>query len=221
MCVTHFICIIFPHFEVMMKIIPELHDFLACSTPDSWVQVALDNQHLMLVDHANCEKKAASTALTLINRCFDKPDILNAMSKLAREELRHFEQVIAILKKRKLEYISISSSRYAKGLHKYIPSNEPERLVHTLIVGAFIEARSCERFEKIAPFLDEELNKFYVSLLKSESRHYQDYLKLAIKYSNEDITELVAFYAQKEKELIESADKDFRFHSGVYSPKAA
>ncbi len=204
-----------------MKIIPELHDFLACSTPDSWVQVALDNQHLMLVDHANCEKKAASTALTLINRCFDKPDILNAMSKLAREELRHFEQVIAILKKRKLEYISISSSRYAKGLHKYIPSNEPERLVHTLIVGAFIEARSCERFEKIAPFLDEELNKFYVSLLKSESRHYQDYLKLAIKYSNEDITELVAFYAQKEKELIESADKDFRFHSGVYSPKAA
>ncbi len=204
-----------------MKTIPELHDFLACSTPDSWVQVALDNEHLMLVDHANCEKKAASTALTLINRCFDKPDILNAMSKLAREELRHFEQVIAILKKRKLEYISISSSRYAKGLHKYIPSNEPERLVHTLIVGAFIEARSCERFEKIAPFLDEELNKFYVSLLKSESRHYQDYLKLAIKYSNEDITELVAFYAQKEKELIESADKDFRFHSGVYSPKAA
>ena len=221
MCVACFLCIILPHFEVMMKIIPELHDFLACSTPDSWVQVALDNQHLMLVDHANCEKKAASTALTLINRCFDKPDILNAMSKLAREELRHFEQVIAILKKRKLEYISISSSRYAKGLHKYIPSNEPERLVHTLIVGAFIEARSCERFEKIAPFLDEELNKFYVSLLKSESRHYQDYLKLAIKYSNEDITELVAFYAQKEKELIESADKDFRFHSGVYSPKAA
>jgi tRNA-(ms[2]io[6]A)-hydroxylase len=204
-----------------MNRLPDLHDFLACATPDSWVQSALENQHLMLVDHANCEKKAASTAMTLINRCFDKPDVLNKMSKLAREELRHFEQVIAIMKKRKLEYISISASRYAKGLHCYVPKNEPERLVHTLIVGAFIEARSCERFEKIAPHLDSELGKFYTSLLKSESRHFQDYLKLAIKYSEQDITELVAFYADKERELIQSHDDEFRFHSGVYVPKAA
>ncbi|MCK5881748.1 MAG: tRNA-(ms[2]io[6]A)-hydroxylase [Sinobacterium sp.] len=204
-----------------MKTIPDLHDFLPCETPDSWVQAALKNQHIMLVDHANCEKKAASTALTLMNRCFDKPDVLNKMSKLAREELRHFEQVTAIMKKRGLEYVSISSSRYAKGLHKYVPKNEPERLVHTLIVGAFIEARSCERFEKIAPFLDEELAKFYTSLLKSESRHFQDYLKLAIKYSDESIDELVQFYAEKEKLLIESDDTEFRFHSGAYAPKHA
>ena len=199
-----------------MKTIPELNDFLLCETPKSWIEAALLHPEIMLVDHANCEKKAASTALTLINRCIDKPDLLNKMSKLAREELRHFEQVIAIMKKRNIEYIAVSASRYAKGMHQHIASKEPKKLVDTLIVGAFIEARSCERFAKLAPFLDEELAKFYTSLLKSESRHFQDYLKLAIKYADQDISERVAFFAEKERELIETPDIEFRFHSGAY-----
>ena len=86
----------------------------------------------------------------------------------------------------------------------------------TLIVGAFIEARSCERFAKLAPYLDPELEKFYLSLLKSESRHFQDYLKLAMKYSDQDISERVAFFAEKERELIVSPDTEFRFHSGAF-----
>ncbi len=199
-----------------MKTIPELNEFLLCETPDSWIQEALKNPQIMLVDHANCEKKAAATALNLINRCIDKPDLLNKMSKLAREELRHFEQVIAILKKRDIEYIHVTASRYAKGLHDFIAKKGQQKLIDTLIVGAFIEARSCERFAKLAPFLDEELEKFYVSLLKSEARHFQDYLKLAIKYSDKDITEKVDFFAEKERELIESPDTEFRFHSGAF-----
>ena len=89
------------------------------------------------------------------------------------------------------------------------------RLVDTLIVGAFIEARSCERFAKLAPLLDAELERFYGGLLKSESRHYADYILLAKRYSESDISARVAHFAAKEAELINRPDDKFRFHSGV------
>ena len=88
-------------------------------------------------------------------------------------------------------------------------------IVDKLIIGAYIEARSCERFAKLAPHLDEELGRFYVSLLRSEARHYQDYLALAEQYAGEDISERVAFFGQVEAELIRSPDPQFRFHSGL------
>lgn len=197
--------------------LPELEDFLLCATPELWVQQALLHPQVMLIDHANCEKKAASTAMTMMHRYIDKLDLLNKMSRLAREELRHFEQVLAIMKKRGIEYAHVTSSRYAKALHEYIRKAEPHRLIDGLVVGAFIEARSCERFEKIAPHLDEELKKFYLSLLKSERRHFQDYLTLAYQYAEQssDVDERIAFFAEKEQELILSEDSEFRFHSGV------
>ena len=150
----------------------EINQFLPCATPDRWIENALENQSLMLIDHANCEKKAASTALSLINRYTDNFDLLNKMSRLAREEMRHFEQVIALMKRRKIEYIHVSASRYAAGLRELVRNREPHKLVDVLIIGAFIEARSCERFARLAPYLDEELQAFYQSLLKSEARHY-------------------------------------------------
>lgn len=198
----------------MMQDISEIKSFLQCETPDQWIETALQNQAIMLIDHANCEKKAASTAMNLIYRYVDKHDLLNKMSKLAREELRHFEQVIMIMKKRDVEYFQLSASRYAGGMREGMRTHEPEKLIDTLIIGAFIEARSCERFAKLAPYLDEELKKFYLSLLKSESRHFEDYLKLARKYSPIAIDERVNYYAQLEKRLIETADDEFRFHSG-------
>jgi tRNA-(ms[2]io[6]A)-hydroxylase len=96
-----------------------------------------------------------------------------------------------------------------------VRTHEPARFVDTLIVGAIIEARSCERFAKLAPHLDEELQTFYLSLLKSESRHYEDYLHLAKKVAGEDISSRLEVFLALEKNLIESADTDFRFHSGV------
>jgi tRNA-(ms[2]io[6]A)-hydroxylase len=197
-----------------MTDLQNIHDFLHCETPDQWITTALENQTTLLIDHANCEKKAASTAMNLIYRCIDKHDLLNKLSKLAREELRHFEQVIALMKKRGIEYVPISSSRYAGELRKLVRTYEPARLTDILIIGAFIEARSCERFAKLAPFLDDELRTFYESLLTSESRHFKDYLKLAEKYSDEPINERIELIGQKEKELIESPDTEFRFHSG-------
>ncbi len=193
----------------------EIYSFLPCETPDRWVECALENQSAMLIDHAHCERKAASTAINLMYRYPANLELQAKMSRLAREELRHFEQVLAILKKRNIPFKGLSASRYAGELRQHARKSEPGQLIDVLIIGAFIEARSCERFAKISPFLDDELKKFYTSLLKSEVRHYQDYLKLASHASNGPIDERIVFFAGIEKNLVNSSDKELRFHSGV------
>jgi len=195
-----------------------IQQFLYCETPDAWVESAKknENQALLLLDHANCEKKAASTAVNLMYRYVGDFEMMHKMSRLAREELRHYEQVMQIMEKRGIAYEQITPCRYAGELRKPVRTHEPARFVDTLIVGAIIEARSCERFAKLATHLDNELQTFYLSLLKSESRHYQDYLHLAKKVAGgEDISDRVNIFLTLEKELIESADTEFRFHSGV------
>jgi tRNA-(ms[2]io[6]A)-hydroxylase len=177
--------------------------------------MALTQQSLMLIDHAHCEKKAASTAMTLMFRYVDRPELLKKMSRLAREELIHFEQVLAIMENRGIEYVHLEACRYASGLRRIVKTHEPQRLIDIMIIGAFVEARSCERFAKLAPYLDEELERFYSSLLKSEGRHYQDYLTLAQEYAQEPIEARIEEFRVLEKTLILSADSDFRFHSGV------
>ncbi|MGB1906466.1 MAG: tRNA-(ms[2]io[6]A)-hydroxylase [Spongiibacter sp.] len=194
--------------------ISEILAFLPCETPDAWVEAALAHPEELLIDHANCEKKAAGTALNLMFRYVDKLDLLNKMSRLAREELRHFEQVLAIMKKRGVEYHHLSSARYANGLRGIARTSDPNKLVDILICGALIEARSCERFARIAPHLDDELQDFYLSLLKSESRHFKDYLALAQRYAVESIDDRVEAFREKERELILGEDNEFRFHSG-------
>lgn len=193
----------------------DIYSFLPCETPREWIECALENQSVMLIDHAHCERKAASTAINLMYRYPDRLELQAKMSRLAREELRHFEQVLAILKKRQIPFRGMSASRYAGGMRQHVRKSEPGQLVDVLIIGAFIEARSCERFAKISPYLDDELKKFYLSLLKSEARHYQDYLKLASDAANASIEERVAEFSVIEKELILGSDNEFRFHSGV------
>jgi len=200
-----------------MSALEEIQAFLPCPTPERWVEEAKAPQNLdiLLIDHANCEKKAASTALNLIYRYIDNFELLNKMSRLAREEMRHFEQVIAIMKKRGIEYRNINAARYAAGLRRKVRTHEPAKLVDTLIVGAFIEARSCERFAKLAPYLDPELQKFYLSLLTSEGRHYKDYLTLARKAAGDaEVDKRIAVFRDQEQELVEALDSEFRFHSG-------
>ncbi len=202
-----------------MKELEAIDKFLLCTTPQEWIDTALAHPALLLLDHANCEKKAASTAIHLMYRYVSDFELLNKMSRLAREELRHFEQVIALMQARGIPYEQISASRYAAELRKPVRTHEPGRLIDTLIVGAIIEARSCERFAKLAPHLDEELQKFYLSLLKSEARHFQDYLKLAQKAAGDiSISERVHFFLERERELVLSSDEVFRFHSGPVTP---
>lgn len=189
--------------------------FLSCETPTAWVDWALSHPEILLIDHANCEKKAAATALNLMYRYAGNHTLLNKMSRLAREELRHFEQVIAIMHERGIDYPQISASRYAGGLRKSMRNTEPGRMVDTLLVGAIIEARSCERFARLVPVLDDDLAQFYASLLKSESRHFKDYLQLAKEASSApEVEERLEVLLEAERGLIEEVDSEFRFHSG-------
>ncbi len=141
-------------------------------------------------------------------------DLIDKMVLLIKEELHHFYQVFEIMESRGIEYYSIKPSRYAKGMIRNVTSYEPNTLIDKLIIGAYIEARSCERFATLAPYLDDELNNFYVSLLRSEARHYQDYLALAEQIAGEDISDRVKFFGELEAQLISSPDEDFKFHSG-------
>lgn len=144
-----------------------------------------------------------------------KKDMLDKMVMLIKEELHHFYQVLEIMHELGFEYKSVTSSRYANGLLRHVRTYEPEKLVDKLICGAYIEARSCERFAKLAPYVSEDLGKFYVSLLRSEARHFEDYLTLAEQIAKTDISERVTHFGSVEKSLIQSDDKELRFHSGA------
>jgi tRNA-(ms[2]io[6]A)-hydroxylase len=199
------------------RLLAPVKAFLPCETPDSWVREALqpDHEATLLIDHANCEKKAAATALSLMHRYVERAELLDKMSRLAREELRHFEQVLKLMRSRKIDYAPLTASRYAQGLHKGVRKQEPGRLVDTLIVGALIEARSCERFARLAPYLAPELKAFYESLLKSEARHFNDYLTLAKPLCDAQMFEKrLAYFRGLEADLVQSPDAEFRFHSG-------
>lgn len=205
------------------EILAPIHDFLGCTTPKEWLDRAKSEKNILLIDHANCEKKAAATALNLLFRYVERKELLSMLSQLAREELLHFEQVCEYMEKMGVNYDYIPPSRYASNLRKCIRNVEPFKLVDTLIVGAFIEARSCERFAALASVIDDneemlELARYYRFLLKSESRHYQEYLMLAKLYfpdGDHAFEERLAYVRAQEAFLISSPDHEFRFHSGV------
>jgi tRNA-(ms[2]io[6]A)-hydroxylase len=179
-----------------------------------WVEAALTDIPLILQDHANCEKKAAGTAMNLLFRYSERQELQILLAQLVREEMLHYEQVLDIMQARGIPYRHVSAARYATGLREHVRHGEPDRLVDILIVGAFVEARSCERFERIAPHLDAELARFYTFLLRSEARHFEYYLELARKYSPVPIDDRIALFREVEADLIQRPDTEIRFHSG-------
>ncbi|MGL1829235.1 UNVERIFIED_CONTAM: tRNA-(ms[2]io[6]A)-hydroxylase [Acinetobacter sp. HSTU-ASm16] len=215
-----------PNYDELMQPVIE---FLGCQTPQAWLNEALNNLELLMQDHANCEKKAAGTAMNLMFRYSFFTDLQVKLAQLVREEMLHYEQVLEMMKKRGQEWKAVSAGRYAGELRKQIRTYEPEALIDVLIIGAFVEARSCERFHALAPHVDDELGRYYRYLLKSESRHFEDYLALALevaqtakmKNPEEDIQQRIVQIREVEKNLILSADKVFRFHSGVPEAQAA
>lgn len=192
----------------------EIRDFLPCATPDAWYDAALQNLDTLLIDHANCEKKAAATAMNLMYQHVANQELMITMSRLAREELLHFQQVVEILGARKIPYLRLGPSRYAAGLRALIADRGSNQLVDILLTGAIVEARSCERFAGLVPRLDPGLAKFYRSLLRSEARHYQDYLSLARRYARGAIGERLALFLERDRQLVLEEDTQFRFHSG-------
>lgn len=199
----------------LQELLRPVRGFLRCETPPEWVEAALVQQQALLIDHANCEKKAAATAMRLMYRYTDNPTLLSKMSQLAREELLHFQQVVELMAARQIRYRQIAPSRYAAGLRQHISDPDDLALIDTLIIGAYIEARSCERFALLVPVLDAELSKFYRSLLRSEARHFQDYLELAQSTEHPAVLERIGFFGEVESELVLRPDPQFRFHSGL------
>ncbi|WP_372843007.1 tRNA-(ms[2]io[6]A)-hydroxylase [Psychrobacter sp.] len=192
-----------------------VYEFLGARTSQAWVNAAIDNLPLIIQDHANCEKKAAGTAMNLIFRYEFSYDLQRKLAQLIREEMLHYEQVLGIMHERGQEWRYLSAGRYAKGMLKHKRTYEPAAMVDVLIIGAFIEARSCERFAALAEVInDARLAKYYRYLLKSESRHFEDYLALAQSLSEDNIDERVTFLKEVEAELISTPDTELRFHSG-------
>lgn len=193
-----------------------LTDFLRVPTPVQWLEAAVDNLPLLLLDHAHCERKAAATALNFISKYPEQKQLVAVMSPLAREELLHFEKVLDLMNARKLRFRPLPPGGYAQTLHQMVTKQVGrERLCEQLLTGAIIEARSCERFFALLPYLkDEELHKFYRSLVKSEARHFENYLALANNCGVPCADRLDKLLAC-ENVLITNDDKVFRFHSGI------
>ncbi|MBT8077124.1 MAG: tRNA-(ms[2]io[6]A)-hydroxylase [Gammaproteobacteria bacterium] len=194
-----------------------IKDFLDAPSPQEWVQEACKRLPELLLDHANCELKAASTALGFIYRYPQRSALTQQMSRLAREELRHFEQVRKIMQEMAVQFERVSASRYAGTLRDAVRDQEPYRLLDMLITGAFIEARSCERFAALAPRLPPALARYYRGLLASEARHFEQYLRFArseCDIGQDELEERVAEIRDIECALIREPDPQFRFHSG-------
>jgi tRNA 2-(methylsulfanyl)-N6-isopentenyladenosine37 hydroxylase len=193
---------------------------LMAATPPAWAQFAAAHWRTLLADHANCEKKAASTALALMFAYPEDRALCLALARLAREELRHYEQVQKLMGRMQVPVQRLSPGRYAGALRARLATHEPQRKRDLLLSGALIEARSCERFEVLAPLLSPPLADFYAGLAESERRHAGLYLDLARADVKDDdgaaaLSRRLAELAAVEADLITSPDTLFRFHSGV------
>jgi tRNA-(ms[2]io[6]A)-hydroxylase len=161
---------------------------LQCESNTEWIARIKDSAGLLLSDHAHCEKKATLMAISILNRYPDKIELVDAMTDLAIEELHHFAMVTKKLKERGLPLLPDEGDSYAQALNEQIDKQEPKRFLDRLIVSSLIEARSCERFQLLADNVeDDDLRQFYTSLLASEARHRNLFLKLARTYFDADV----------------------------------
>ena len=164
---------------------------LKLPTDPRWVKIVEKNIHDILTDHAFCEQKAASTAISLIIRYPEESELVEAMIALAQEELSHFEMVHQKIRKRGWVLGRERKDQYVRDLRQFFPNggSRMDQLVHQLLYAAMIEARSCERFRLLSESIDDkDLQKFYKKLMISEAHHYTLFLKLARKYGQDEKT---------------------------------
>jgi tRNA 2-(methylsulfanyl)-N6-isopentenyladenosine37 hydroxylase len=192
----------------------EARSILLAATPPAWVEAASVRWRELLVDHANCEKKAASTAVALIFAYPEDSALTLALSRLAREELRHFEQVQKWMLTLGVPFERQHPGRYASGLRARLRTSDPGRKLDLLLAGALIEARSAERFELLSGRLEEPLAGFYAQLQRSEARHFELYLDLARTTAPQEWDLRLRQIAAREAQLATEPDELFRFHSG-------
>jgi tRNA-(ms[2]io[6]A)-hydroxylase len=191
---------------------------LRAPTPESWIALAQRSPDVLLIDHANCEKKAASTALSLMFAYAEDLELTGKMSRLAREELRHYEKVAKLMRHLAIPLERLAPGRYAERLRRLVAKTEPQREVDLLICSALIEARSCERFAALGRVSGPPLGELFESLHAAEARHSNVYLDLARRAAARagiDAAPRIDEFASLEAQLIVGPDELFRFHSGV------
>ena len=197
---------------------------LLAPTPAAWLDAASVHWQELLIDHASCEKKAASTALALMFAYPEHGRLGLALARLAREELRHFEQVTRLMARLAVPLRRLKPGRYAQGLRAALRTHEPARQLDLMICGAIIEARSCERFGLLAPRLPAPIGEFYADLERAEARHVDLYWDFALEAAGPAgeaacqarLVELI----EVEAGLVTSGDTQLRFHSGPPAPGA-
>ena len=188
---------------------------LASATPRGWVDEAWASIDTVLLDHAHCEKKAASTAIGFLFRYPMDTALQAPLSAHAREELEHFELLLGVLAKRGKAFGPLSQSPYAGRLHEGLNKVEPARFLDSLLACALIEARSCERMKLLSEHLpDAELRDLYRSLLVTEARHFHTYVDFAAqRFGLERTRERLHVLAVVEAEAIREPS-EIRLHSG-------
>jgi tRNA 2-(methylsulfanyl)-N6-isopentenyladenosine37 hydroxylase len=197
---------------------------LAVETDDAWVQAALADLDAFIVDHAHCEMKAATNAMSLVGRFPDETDLVLELSALAAEELEHFRQVMTHVAARGLRLGKPKDDPYAAALRNasaQMPLRHEPRyvLVDRLLVGALIEARSCERFKLLSRALaaragqgDAALATFYDELMRCEARHYRTYVdlaKLAARECAAEVDARLAALTQRESQILQRESNAF------------
>jgi len=188
---------------------------LQSTTSRHWVEQAVQNIDVILLDHAHCEKKAASTALSLIFRYPHHTHLVRALSEVAREELEHFELVLDHIEARGGQFERLAPSAYAGQLLTVMRTDEPDRLMDMLLCCAMIEARSCERMGLLADALtDPALSALYRGLLESEARHHMLYIDLAREFGSEnDVRKRLEFIAKHESQILSDGSSVPRMHN--------
>ena len=188
---------------------------LATTTKSNWVHRARAGIDDILLDHAHCEKKAASTAMSLIFRYPHHDVLMRPLSELAREELEHFELMLGVLDRRGVSFRRQRPSPYAAELMTVVRKSEPDKLLDTMLCCALIEARSCERMQLLHEHLEEpDLVDLYGSLLESEARHHATYVRLAEQiYPHDDVRARLREVATHEGNVVAAAPDIPRMHT--------
>jgi len=185
---------------------------------DAWVQAACADLGTLLVDHAHCEKRAASTAVRYLFKYPDWPALVGAMSRLAREELVHFERVLKELEARGVPFRGLPSANYAAALFALVRSDDARaRKVDELLCCALIEARSHERFVRLGAALpadEARLARFYGELAEAEARHGEIYVELAEEAAGGPVTRRLEELAAAEGEIVARSGQPTRMHAG-------
>ena len=189
--------------------------WLVAPTSGAWLRQALAHPELLLLDHAHCERKAAGAALQLMFRYPGDSELAAVLSPLAREELEHFERVLALLQRRGIGMRPLAAPPYGAGLARQVRREEPQRMLDSFLVAGLIEARSHERLALLAHHSpDACLRALYGDLLASEARHFGLYWLLCERrWPRELVMERLRQLAQAEAELLASLHPQPRLHS--------